>query len=689
MNSLPLPLFVVIVASGPGLAYAKSVPTEVSCEPADVLDLDKRTPQQLEALATCTQLLISGASSSPDKTRAKILEDQQKRIQQAQRGGAMVPPPTPNPVASTAEEKRWRELQEAHVQGIVKSINFEDATVAPASGEEKSPALELRDGVQKSVTGGAIASEKLAEVLTIVAEIAVRRARRQGLKFLQARLEKVVCGLKVPPKKEKLALVHTCDLVRVSSLEQLFGAPRPLEIALYQDVLSGLQEQLFAPSSTRITLPASLLQVLEATLSIVARGLSKRDLASNTGDTRVILDLLVAARGIDEASRINWGKAVGVPTGLTAGMLYLDKSGQKHGLPQIVQTLLAEVAKKDPRVKPNENFAIALELANLVVLSHKVTKVDTALDHQEEYLAAMDLAFGCLSEYVRRNRSVDEANDLEQFHQVVHAAVDKDISTALAGGIRLFVTRASTAENQEFERAAAKAITLLTAIASQGAMYPQPKGRDAAKPVDPKVLREQRLQALESMIDATTARDKRHGDWVFSLGIPVGFTVGGLQFTRERERDKLGEVKLDAQGAPENTFRTRPMYPQLALPLGFAAQRLVGRHYRNGKVGDEKTVYFDGIHLFASLIDLGQFLAFDDKGTINLPRWDSFISPGLQVGWMFGTPRNSFILGVEGRYAPTLFSGTTKLKPTTSEDPGGAFRVGVFLVYYIPLFDFN
>ncbi len=73
----------------------------------------------------------------------------------------------------------------------------------------------------------------------------------------------------------------------------------------------------------------------------------------------------------------------------------------------------------------------------------------------------------------------------------------------------------------------------------------------------------------------------------------------------------------------------------------------------------------------------------------------------LQIGWLIGSPSVPFVVGVEGRWAPSLFTETpasavtgnmmtANMMASQNQVPvGGAWRIGLFVAYYIPFFDFN
>lgn len=72
--------------------------------------------------------------------------------------------------------------------------------------------------------------------------------------------------------------------------------------------------------------------------------------------------------------------------------------------------------------------------------------------------------------------------------------------------------------------------------------------------------------------------------------------------------------------------------------------------------------------------------------------WYDVVSLGGQVGFILGSPEHAFVVGVEARWAPTLFErtpGMDSMGTAENATESGVLRYGVFASYYVPLFDFN
>ncbi len=453
----------------------------------------------------------------------------------------------------------------------------------------------------------------------------------------------------------------------------------------------------------------NLLRLSRIAVATSVRLLARKPVTFSTHDVQALLDLIRSSIGMDPRRRVFWGRARAVPLGLAAADLFLSNAGTGRSLVDIADDLAAKI----PGLT-SDDTAAALEIADLVIRAVSTGQGGKA-DHPEQVKAAVALTFRILIEYFERHG--ESTSRLKDLRVLFAAALEQDVATGVSAAARLLISELSLpvlnvepgasdfGAAVKKRRAIENTVALLTGVAAYADTYiPKPVAGQPNEPApapDPAQLRQARREALENLIDATTVRTKRHGEWVASLGIPVGFTGGG-QWIREHITDSTGAPVVNPDGTHSYAFKGNRgwMAPQFSLSLGIAVQRLVGRAYRDGQVyvrnkvyqGDERPqsgVFADGFHLFVSVIDLGQFLSYDDSGKINRPRWDTFISPGVQLGWIVGSPANSFIIALDARYAPTLFAGTSKLTVPTNTSPGGAFRVGLTLAYYIPLFDFN
>lgn len=261
--------------------------------------------------------------------------------------------------------------------------------------------------------------------------------------------------------------------------------------------------------------------------------------------------------------------------------------------------------------------------------------------------AAVEITFELLQQLCDDDCDKDEL--VPQLRRVIDALLDRDPTLVMTRAARLITT---IAPNQEKLGQALELVSAFTAYASIK------EGDDTSA----EQAREARKAAIESLIDSATERSDRNGEWVYSLGVNPGFSIPSWQRT------------LGTDGA--NSFER----PRLQLPFGVAFQRL-----------PNKKLLGLHLHFMASVLDLGQLVpssaqvGMDGETTIRDDLdWHHVVSLGGQVGFILGTPEHAFIVGVEARWAPTLFERTVKMEPES-----GVLRYGFFASYYVPLFDFN
>lgn len=244
------------------------------------------------------------------------------------------------------------------------------------------------------------------------------------------------------------------------------------------------------------------------------------------------------------------------------------------------------------------------------------------------------------------------------------------VASAVEGNVpELIVTLGGLVQNllgrlPDGQRASVtKALQLVAAVTAYASSYSGDAKLDDAK------AHEARKKAIENLIDAAANRNERNGEWVFSLGANVGASLIGGQY-------------LAAQSSFQGS------YPHLALPIGVAAQWLP--QGASCRVGHHDCTRYIGFHAQLSPIDLGQFVAYDGTFQITSTRWSNFVTADVQLGMLLGKPSSPFMLGLDLRWSPTLFSQeTVSSADGSATDHGGVFRFGLFFGYYVPFFDFN
>jgi hypothetical protein len=218
---------------------------------------------------------------------------------------------------------------------------------------------------------------------------------------------------------------------------------------------------------------------------------------------------------------------------------------------------------------------------------------------------------------------------------IFDGALDGDSNatiTALARVVEFYATSAYQKTNQ-------RAFLLLGSLVQYAATFAETSGATAQQ------LHDQRTQILESLTQDMTDRTARDGDSIFSFG-------GSLRL--------VGGARLG--GAPP------ALLGPLSLPIGIGFDQVSSG---NGA----------GLHLEFGIFDLGQYIAYDNKATVNTPKVADAVAPSFTIaaGWGKSIP---VILGATASYSPTFALSPTK-------DTKGTLNVGLTLGMYVPLIDMN
>jgi len=217
---------------------------------------------------------------------------------------------------------------------------------------------------------------------------------------------------------------------------------------------------------------------------------------------------------------------------------------------------------------------------------------------------------------------------------IVDAALERD-SNALVAAIAQALEVFSDAKYQQDHR---RAFLLIGSLVQYAATYAGQTTANAQQ------LQDQRTKILESLTEAMTDRSAREGDNIWSFG-------GSLRV--------VGGVRVGGANPA--------VLSPLSLPLGFGFDH-VG--------GDTAS-----IHLEFSPVDLGQYIAYDNKTEVKTPKVADAVSPSVTIaaGWGRSMP---LILGATFGYSPSF-----RLDP--NKDTRGTFNLGATLGIYVPLIDMN
>lgn len=671
--------------------------------------------------------------------------------------------------------RRARRKVEEKRQQVVRSLDvalvrFRRAKGGKACSKEQRAALEALgvrlqgfDAVglrvvaeQLKATGAGTIPGPVAELLDTTAKVAVKRAKRAALGLVHDQLELRVCGARWPEDANLRVFPNTCAFIKDTTIETLAKDPRRVQPALVADLVQGVGDLAL----TRLA------QALERNADEAKDPEAARAHARAVAElARMAVDLVGRVRSsqVPKPSHVDAQALLTAATRLTdhvlqpasslaiEGLMIYVKSKGERDIYTIIDDLEIEEDPSKPDPLRAERIRRAVELALLGIRGLGLAHEPTAADEHGAWLSAADLvlqlAIDEASVHAAGNRdatisAADRKKLGEGLRSMVLAIADENVPAAvsaasrLAGPIMRLRVQSTDSEGCAFApnprsvvaqkqlgrcRGLEKASALVSGVATYAATYAV-AGQDGKSEAE---LRVARAEAIEDLVDATTRRAERHGDWVVSLGIPVGFIAGG-QLIRERNKP-TSTADGDEVGSELSSWKERGMAPQLEVPLGIGVQRLVGRRYSLGKARPPSTkretrgAFADGLHLHISVIDLGQFLAYDtqppadvgppsgagdaateedvkeedDPARLSRPRWDSIFGIGAQAGWIFGRPDHSFVLAATFRYAPTLFAETQGLVVNARDEDddlhnvAGAMRFGITLAYYVALFDFN
>lgn len=237
------------------------------------------------------------------------------------------------------------------------------------------------------------------------------------------------------------------------------------------------------------------------------------------------------------------------------------------------------------------------------------------------------------------------------------AIADRDTAGATTAALTLLATaldQSGDKATQTLRLALLRAAPVVTVLAANAKSLEESK----ADPEAAAEQREARKEALEAVIDASTNRDGREGEWIASLGANVG----------------VQPVRFSAEGGK---LEVVPSEMPVTLPMGIALQR-VGRLPENRagvRLADADPCFGAGFHLQLSVVDLALFLPEEMEDPTEDLQWSDFLMAGGQVGLALYRPQDVFTVAFDGRYTPY--------------DDTRTWQIGVVASYYVPFFDLN
>jgi hypothetical protein len=515
--------------------------------------------------------------------------------------------------------------------------------------------------VTGTTTGTAQGLEQVAgEALQILGQIVVDRASAEAYRLIRLRLENELGCNELAPrvimkgKLPKPVFPKTCGLLEALRIEDLATSRDALLGALLHDATSYLGDVQASLDERQVQ--AEQIGALGVVSAGVVTLLVRPKLPAESPQARAVLGALLSyvdthfPSGSDASSFKNQAERA-----LAAGVLsYVrcdyEAAKNKSKLSECAFTTYADAYAGDLPGTRTAARSLAAELLAVATLVDAQNAPDATarVTHAADAVLASSCMllnhpenpeFACPDPVRLDPNRLDMLTVLSLLKPIVDGAMDKD-SNAVLGSVAKVLALYADAEYQKTHK---RAFLLLGSLVQYSASYVGQSADDAAERHD------QRTKILESMTEAMSDRTARDGDDIWSFGGSFR-AVGGA---------RLG-AKKPALLSP------------VGLPLGVAFD-----HVSEGKSGT--------FHFELSPFDLGQYVAFDDRGVVRKPKFADAVSPSVTVGIGWGRSM-PLVLGATCGYSPSF-----ELAPATAgqKPERGSVNVGVTLGIYVPLVDMN
>lgn len=581
----------------------------------------------------------------------------------------------------------------------IRQANAQQANVAIHEAFEKVGWLYAPTNEQKivplfnttNIVEGATMSAGIGvigdEIFSIIAEIAVERAKRRGLAVVKQKIEQGVCELRLniwsgdkPGRNEAYEvlddavvnsapvvagrtyrLATTCKLVHDTELQALIGQGRALRAAVTSDVVDIAAGEI----EHQFTAFPPLAKSASAAVALVKRFATDPDAQLTKNDVWLVTDAFLNATwdppGNNDDLKILQMALAAARTYLEA--IRLAQDPKEVDLAVIVRMVIEKYAGNV--VDKPANHKLLLEWTNLAIRAASATKEEQSGivdDLRERLRATLTLAFDAYE------RVAQNGGEFARWARLISlAAVDGDaphLISSLADVAKLGAEK-KCRENPNACPRLEKLTALLTGISTYALTFEDVDLSDATPEQKAAIAAEKRAarkEVLESVIDATTDRRGRGGDWVWSLGSGVGAMLGG------EERVKAGSEPVSSANGAE---KAKSFDVALHVPVGITFQRLPRR-----------LAWKDiGFHLGLNVLDLGYYLGTEGQPA---PDWQAILAPGIEIGIpvVLRAQNSFFVIGYTVARAPRYGEASDGQQRTST-------RRGFFVQYSLPLFDFN
>ncbi|WP_437576547.1 hypothetical protein [Sorangium sp. So ce887] len=640
------------LAPAPGLPFSRTI------------DIQIKVPRACKNVKATLKTASSEQAIEPALVRAEALDGAVELTLEATCDGKKVGPTvymfaqSPPPLAGASGGKGNCDPDSVGLSGPLLVCRRRTDSL-----ESKRNAVTMRSALPGGIDEQA--AQMAAELLQILAEIAVDRARAKGFEIIRDRINNTLCrideqGMFIaspaePPKKRLLR--KSCALLDTVRLNDIATQSQALQAALVSDLLTFAAQAPFkvvidaGGRSEALTTLAVLVEMITASLEIHFHG---GHIQATLPSPKLV---------IDQAIQMTWpfGKLdeLTFKIAVQAARRCLAQNAEDCDLSVQIETLLAKDYKKQiesSKLSSSELARLrtrAAALAELVV--DAVSPASAGVSPRDRWRLTLEVV-GWLAQAVVDKEFHGKQSEqrelaraiLENVQRLLLAIVEEDLPTALSKGADL-VSNVCAQRCAPGDRTKVM-IRVVTTIGAFAATYSGGGAPD-------KQLHDVRRRLIEDLVDQMTDRRGRDTDTIVSVGVNASFLATGIEAVRDAKGD-LGS----------NSYMT----PQLALPLGVAVD---GGWYESF-----------GWHVMTYPIDIGQFASYSTSEGINTPRWDTMLVAGFQAGLTLGH-RTPAVFALDVHYAPTLFAQTSKT--LLRDRPGGALRVGLSIGYYVPFFDFN
>lgn len=252
----------------------------------------------------------------------------------------------------------------------------------------------------------------------------------------------------------------------------------------------------------------------------------------------------------------------------------------------------------------------------------------------------------------QRKMSLSPERALDLLENAASAAIDSDIP-------RMLVSVGEVAVAFSSENYANIHLVKLTKLIGGLLAFARTYTGSEGEKLSAEEKKEARRKAIESIIDAYTARSGLAGRHMLSIGVPAGVRFVGVDPIRPRANDIVAA--------------------SLALPLGVAYQFLPNENN-----------WDEAFQVFAYPIDIGQFLPNSEEiSGMGTPKWHAFLTPGVQAAFIFGSPQDLFFVGLDYHIESTQRKGDSPFSATilAPEHQRFSHQISFVAGYYVPLFD--